>query len=536
MSQPSGENLRERIEAFLAADAEREITEEGELLFDLRRTQFRLEENRGRLLLHLWSPQRNWVRRVLGIAEEGPERLVLEVERFGRGRPARLVVARPRRSALSERERAAARRQYCAWLSRLLAREFPRARLEVVTTTADLKRSFSGLYTRGRLGEPGGHHWWGVMGVGGSEDSSTVDGLLTYALIWLDWNRRRYPERVWAGLRLFVPAGRAQTTANRLAVLSAHLRVELYEVDEEESSCTRVDERDFGNLDTHLVHARGAEAALARVSETVERVRALATDDIESHVVAGREEVSLRFRGLEFARIAPVGSSYGVGRQPAAAGPLTEKSFRALSALLRRLQRERAPGGPSRSALYRAQPERWLESLVAAAPQRTDPRLAPERLLRQVPAVSAGERGVADLLGATRDGQLIVIELKASTDIHLPLQALDYWLRVRWHQQRSEFARAGYFSGLALRPDRRSCFWSRRRCSFIPPRKSSPPAWRPACPSAWWGSTKTGGGESRWSPGAGSRARISNFKREISKRMGERWRRDRLSPASWKSG
>ncbi len=450
MSQPSRENLRERIEAFLAADAEREITEEGELLFDLRQTQFRLEENRGRLLLHLWSPQRNWVRRVLGIAEENPERLVLEVERFGRGRPARLVVARPRRSALSERERTAARRQYCAWLSRRLTREFPRARLEGATTTADLKRSFSGLYTRARLGEPGGHHWWGVMGVGGFEDSATVDGLLTYALIWLDWNRRRYPDRVWTGLRLFVPAGRAQTTANRLAVLSTHLKVELYEVDEEESSCTRVDERDFGNLDTHLVHARGAEAALARARETVERVRALFPDDIESHVVSGREEVALRFRGLEFARIAPGGSSYGVGRRRR---PLTEKSFRALGALVGRLQRERAPGGPARSGYYRAQPERWLESLVAAAPQRIDPRLAPERILRQVPAVSAGERGVADLLGATRDGQLIVIELKASTDIHLPLQALDYWLRVRWHQQRSEFARAGYFSGLALRPD-----------------------------------------------------------------------------------
>ena len=35
----------------------------------------------------------------------------------------------------------------------------------------------------------------------------------------------------------------------------------------------------------------------------------------------------------------------------------------------------------------------------------------------------------------------------------MPLQALDYWLRVRWHQQRSSFARAGYFAGLALRPE-----------------------------------------------------------------------------------
>ncbi len=449
MNQPSLESLRERIEAVLAAGADREVTEEGELLFDLRTAEFRLEENRGRLLLHLWSAERNWVRRVLGIAEESAERLVLEVERFGRGRPAKLVIAPPRRGALSERERAAARRQYCAWLTRLLAREFPRARIEDASTTGDLKRTFSGLYTRARMGGPDGR-WWAVMGVGDAEDSSAVDGVLTYALIWLDWNRRRSPERVWAGLRLFVPTGRAQTTSNRLAVLSSQLRVELYEVDAEDSTCARVDANDFGNLDTHLAHARGAEAVRVRVSDTVERVRALGLEEIDVHTLAGRDEVALRFRGLEFARVAPGGTSYGVGRGQR---PLNEKSFRALGMLLRRLQRERAPGGPARSSFYRAQPERWLESLVMAAPQRLDPRLAPERLLRQVPAVSAGERGVADLLGATRDGQLIVVELKASTDIHLPLQALDYWLRVRWHQQRSQFARAGYFSGLARRPD-----------------------------------------------------------------------------------
>ncbi len=134
-------------------------------------------------------------------------------------------------------------------------------------------------------------------------------------------------------------------------------------MDKEESSCTRVDAHDFGNLDTHLAPARGTEAALTRVGETVERVRALAPTvsgqapgDIECHVVAGREEVSLRFHGLEFARVAPDKSSYGLGRQQR---PLTEKSFRALGALLKRLQRERAPGGPARSSYYRAQPERW---------------------------------------------------------------------------------------------------------------------------------------------------------------------------------
>jgi hypothetical protein len=45
------------------------------------------------------------------------------------------------------------------------------------------------------------------------------------------------------------------------------------------------------------------------------------------------------------------------------------------------------------------------------------------------------------------------VEVKASQDIHLPLQALDYWMRVKWHLERGEFSGRGYFPGLELRAD-----------------------------------------------------------------------------------
>ena len=35
----------------------------------------------------------------------------------------------------------------------------------------------------------------------------------------------------------------------------------------------------------------------------------------------------------------------------------------------------------------------------------------------------------------------------------MPLQALDYWIRVKWHLDRGEFERAGYFPGVGLRQD-----------------------------------------------------------------------------------
>ena len=47
----------------------------------------------------------------------------------------------------------------------------------------------------------------------------------------------------------------------------------------------------------------------------------------------------------------------------------------------------------------------------------------------------------------------MVIELKASSDPNLPMQALDYWMRVKWHFERGDFRRCGYFPGLELRPE-----------------------------------------------------------------------------------
>ena len=55
-----------------------------------------------------------------------------------------------------------------------------------------------------------------------------------------------------------------------------------------------------------------------------------------------------------------------------------------------------------------------------------------------------------DLLAIEHSGRLVVIELKATADLQLPVQALDYWLRVQWHNERGDFERYGYFPGHAI--------------------------------------------------------------------------------------
>jgi hypothetical protein len=94
-----------------------------------------------------------------------------------------------------------------------------------------------------------------------------------------------------------------------------------------------------------------------------------------------------------------------------------------------------------------------LESQVRNDIEAIDARLLQAPIYGQVPAFAATDRGVLDLLAADHSGRLAVIEIKASEDIHLPLQALDYWLRVKWHLDRQEFSTRGYFPGIELRSE-----------------------------------------------------------------------------------
>lgn len=110
---------------------------------------------------------------------------------------------------------------------------------------------------------------------------------------------------------------------------------------------------------------------------------------------------------------------------------------------------EPASGTPP-SRIRPASPESWLEAQVRRDITQFDPRLRTSPVYGQVPAWAAADRGVLDLLAVDHHGRLAVVELKATADPNLPLQALDYWLRVDWHNCQGDFARQGYFPDATL--------------------------------------------------------------------------------------
>jgi hypothetical protein len=196
-------------------------------------------------------------------------------------------------------------------------------------------------------------------------------------------------------------------------------------------------------------------AALERFAESIARIQTI-LPNCEVGVLSPAE-LSFRWRGLEFAR-ARMGAEavtfrskqevvFGVGPEERV---LEDRNWALFVQLLTALRDARHPYGPRHDRLFRMHPERWLEALVRADVSVIDERLETESVYSQVPAFSAADRAMIDVMTLTREGRLAVVELKADEDIHLPLQGLDYWARVQWHHGRGEFLKYGYFGGREL--------------------------------------------------------------------------------------
>ena len=95
-------------------------------------------------------------------------------------------------------------------------------------------------------------------------------------------------------------------------------------------------------------------------------------------------------------------------------------------------------GGSSIAWRGEGSSERDLEVCVRENISKIDACLLSRPIHAQVLAFAAADRDLIDLLAASASGRLAVLELKITEDIHLPLQALDYWMRVTWHAGRRE--------------------------------------------------------------------------------------------------
>jgi hypothetical protein len=449
------EQLTRTLEDFLASAQNAVILEDSVVLFDLAQSKYSISGEHNKCLLHVWSSERNVVRRVIE-AEIKNETLHLAVQRLGQSRPNKLEIFRERDRRTPTVKRLA-RLAYQRVLQRTLQRWFPSFQAAPLRTSMDLERSFGPIYSRGLLQQ--GQSAFAVLGVNAQETQASIDAALTFGILWLDVCRQSQAGKfVVEGLKLFLPAGTAHLTRERMGHLNSQAaKWHLYELEEHDDSLKELDVADCGNVATRLVHSTDESSTRSRFAVPIAQIQALMPE--AEIAVLSPAEIAFRCHGLEFARaklahdpesfLSTTEIVFGTGPQETV---LCEANLARFTQLVHGIGEVRHPQGPRDHPLWRLHPERWLESLVVQSVTAVDEQLDPACFYSQVPAFSAADRAMIDVLAVTRAGRLTVVELKADEDIHLPLQGLDYWSRVAWHHARGEFQRFGYFPLRELSP------------------------------------------------------------------------------------
>ena len=440
---PQGpEQIRATIEEFLKDARQPALFEPGEELLALAEENFSLEMRGSRLTFQAWDRERNITRRVVAVQKAGGGRVELLVERFGR-REGQLVLVDLARRAGADAGRRSARLVFRERFRLFLRRQFPEWTLAELSTEANLEYSLSPAFPRAFLRH--GQHGWAAIACPPGGDAAAA---LSFGLIWLSHLSARERRIAVEGLAVYVAGGprarrgaaRAVPGRRRGALRDLHLyRAGL------RGTRRSARLRQPGYAPGALRSRTGDFAESRRVSRAFSRCREW------SRIPKHDGRASLRVRGVEFAEVhgerTALRTARTADRRRNTTPPRSNGWWRSWTAR----ERPKPPTASTRSTARR--PRRGWNPRRAAKSRPSTPRCCAEPVYGQTPVLAGGERGIIDLLAVDRAGRLAVIELKASADLHLPLQALDYWIHVKWHLDRGEFSPAGYFPGIELRTE-----------------------------------------------------------------------------------
>jgi hypothetical protein len=131
------ESLVKTVEDFLAGSRGAVVMEDGAVAFDLEQAKYSISGERNKCLLHLWSAERNVLRRVLE-AEVRHETLRLAVQRMGQTKPTKVEICRER-DRRTPTVKKAARLAYRRVLEHLLQRRFSGFTVGHLSTAMDLE-------------------------------------------------------------------------------------------------------------------------------------------------------------------------------------------------------------------------------------------------------------------------------------------------------------------------------------------------------------------------------------------------------------
>jgi len=405
------------IETFLTACRRPAALEYGENPIPLTPGYYALEIRSGRLSIEIWDETRSVSRRLLSVERHSTGVLDCVIHKFG-GKPSRLTFLDLDRPQTVHRKRMGHRQNFAEQFRRMLQRQFPGWEVETLSSALDLQHSLSSVFPRAKVTR-GGH----ILAAMACPDPQDEPTLLTFALIWHHHVRSHRRVQGQTSLCIFLPETAGNLTAHRLRWLTGEsLSTRLFRFNAH-GSAGEVDARDLGNLETRLASLFVAPPLTAETEALMNELKSL--DGVGCSPELGGA-ISVRSRGLEFARLENGRILLGIETKT----ELPASQFSEVTNFAAQLS-HLATAPPQYS-------ERWFESVVRSHMPLIEPHLLPHPIHGQVLTFAAGDRDLIDLLALSPSGRLAVLELKVAEDPHLPLQALDYWMRVAWHLQRGE--------------------------------------------------------------------------------------------------
>jgi hypothetical protein len=447
------ESAYQEIAALLREYAEWLFVSDG-IAQSLRRDEIEVVVERGRLLVSCWTEQGTRFWRVVAFEWNG-QLLALEVSRH-MGADVSLIELIPRTSAKAITATIRAVRQMrCDRLAQIAASSFSGSFVERLSLSRGTKPGQPGRYAhvllktrRDRIA---------VVGPVVSSPPSAVDAFLSSSLLWFrrtsDRAKPPYVQQLW----LIVSPELLKPLLYRVALLRSSLRhiIKVFTVDEDLTLLTEVSTPDKDDLWRKKL-ARFPPVAAATATELSLAIGAEAPEAID--IVHSRHGETLRYFGLPFARVRSLLGRekiwFGINR--ADRRLLDDTTFNDWRNLLLDLREHRSASAVDhRHAFYRAAPEAWLESLLRRDITRLDPGLIIAPLHAQFRTARGAKLGIRpiDLLALRKDGRLVVIELKVSSDREHVLQGADYWRRVEAHRRRGHIARARLFGARIIRDE-----------------------------------------------------------------------------------
>lgn len=433
------------ILAFFNATVEWLLINSAGRSFSLKSDEFELTIEREKILFGFLDDGGFQVWRVAGYKFEKGKITLKLTRNFSREFEKISLVPRTRAGELAGVAELA-RAEKAEQLAKLIVESEPRAKLMRVALNKETGR-FAQIVFENMEGRQ-------IAVIADVSDALTPEILLTSAILWLEKLKRRRKNPV--DVIWILAEKKIAKSLQRLHALLAEdwkRKIILREISRPDAKKQSAGLKEISSLKIAALWREKAKeiqiAAKLTPSEISAKIMALAPDEID--VLFTKHGETLRFSGLPFARVRTVFSEekawFGIDVNRRI---LNENTFDDFLELIENLRTYRSFDAPNKQHLfYRAAPEAWLEAVLRKNIRLIDANLILSPLHIQFRA----EKDRIDLLALRRDGRLVIIELKVSSDREMIFQCADYWQKIERQRRAGHIEKAKIFGDLKIKDE-----------------------------------------------------------------------------------